>query len=305
MISLEVRCKGGFLVRNEREEGVHGKYSRPGAPARRFTRIMLVHEACLGRRAAAALLAPLLVAAPPSVARADVKEEIRKAASVIPGYGPSDLLFPNAFRGRWKVTRSVVDVQYPLGKDKVPADEVDLVEKQLAAGNDGIVYEARFVETDDPGAFGDSVIPDRAFNAEQRESALKALPLDELEARWSSSNPNVVTMRNKRTGTVTETKVTKRSTETPEGGGAFGTSEYARVADAGSEGVLGGVPRILATRERARYRYSVTERGQRPTRIEALEIADLFDPTQTGFADLAGATPVLKVKARLTLDRVR
>ena len=113
---------------------------------------MLVHEACLGRRAAAALLAPLLVAAPPSIARADVKEEIRKAASVIPGYGPSDLLFPNAFRGRWKVTRSVVDVQYPLGKDKVPADEVALVEKQLAAGNDGIVYEARFVETDDPGA---------------------------------------------------------------------------------------------------------------------------------------------------------
>ena len=110
---------------------------------------MLVHEACLGRRAAAALLAPLLVA-PPSIARADVKEEIRKAASVIPGYG-HQICCSRMLCGRLEGHPSVVDVQYPLGKDKVPADEVALVEKQLAAGNDGIVYEARFVETDDPG----------------------------------------------------------------------------------------------------------------------------------------------------------
>jgi hypothetical protein len=195
----------------------------------------------------------------------------------------------------------LVDVSYPLGKDKAPAAEAALAERQLATGSGGMSYEARFVETDDPGAFGDRVIPDRAFNAEQRESALRTMALDDLEARWSASNPNVVTMRYKRTGAVIETKVTKRSTEAPEGGGAFGTSEYARVADAGSEGVLGGVPRILATRERVRYRYPVD--GGRPARIEALEITDLFDPTQTGFADLAGASPVLKVKARLMLER--
>ena len=253
----------------------------------------------VGRRAAAALLAPLLaLPLQPHATHADVKEEIRKAASVVPGYGPSDLLFPNAFQGRWKVTRSVVDVQYPLGKDKAPREEVELAERQLEAN--GVSFDARYVETDDPGAFGDRVIPDRAFNAEQRASALLGLPLDDLEARWSSSNPNVVTMRNKRIGSLVETKVTKRSVEGEDG--AFGTSEYARVADAGSEGVLGGVPRILATRERVRYRYPV---GARPTRIEGLEITDLFDPTQTGFADLAGASPVLKVKARLTLERVR
>lgn len=256
----------------------------------------------LGRRAAAALLAPLLtLPLKPNAAHADVKEEIRKAASVVPGYGPSDLLFPNAFQGRWKVTRSVVDVQYPLGKDKAPREEVALAERQLEAGAAGVSFDARYVETDDPGAFGDKVIPDRAFNAERRASALQGLPLDDLEARWSSSNPNVVTMRNRRKMSVVETKVTKRSVEGENG--AFGTSEYARVADAGSEGVLGGVPRILATRERVRYRYPVD--GGRPTRIEGLEITDLFDPTQTGFADLAGASPVLKVKARLTLERIR
>ena len=241
-----------------------------------------------------ALLSPLL-ALPAQPAWADAVEEIRKAASVVPGYGPSDLLFPPAFRGRWLVTRTVVDVAYPLGKDKAPADEALIADRQLAGP---LQYEVRFVETSDEAAYGANVIPDRAFNTEQRQAALSAVAIDELEAKWSASNPNVVTLRNRRSNEVTETKVTKRSIETP-GEGAFGTSEYARVADAGSGGVLGGVPRIRATRERVRYRFE----GERPSLIQALSIENLFDPTQTGFADLAGAEPVMTVKARLTLER--
>ncbi len=38
--------------------------------------------------------------------------------------------------------------------------------------------------------------------------------------------------------------------------------------------------------------------------IKALEIEHLFDPTSTGFADLAGAKPVLTTKARITMDRI-
>ena len=174
--------------------------------------------------------------------------------------------------------------------------------ERWANGVSPIQYDVRFVPTSD-AAYGERVIPDRAFNAEQRDSALSGVPLDELEARWSATNPNVVTMRNRRTGSVTETKVTKRSTEAPGDGqaGAFGTSEYARIADAGSSGVMGGVPRILASRERVRYRWDPAE--ARPSRIEALSIENLFDPTATGFADLAGATPVLTVKARIALVR--
>lgn len=243
--------------------------------------------------AASALLAPLLTVAP-NAARADVKEEIRKAASVVPGYGPADLLFPMAFKGRWRVTRQVVDVTFPLGKEKCSAPEAASAERQASQP---AVFDVRFVETSDADS-GNFVLPDRAFNAEQREAALSGVPIDELEARWSTSNPNVVTMRNRLSGSVTETKVTKRSTETP-GENAFGTSEYARVADAGSSGVLGGVPRILATRERSRYRWE----SATPNRIEALEIASLYDPTQTGFADISGATPVLTIKSRLILER--
>ena len=249
----------------------------------------------LVRGAASALIAPLLTSltsVPP--AHADVKEEIRKAASVVPGYGPADLLFPPAFRGRWRLTREVVSVDFPLGRDKAPSAEASAAERQALGP---ATYDQRFVETTE----GDGVIPDRAFNAEQREAALLNIPLDDLEARWSSSNPNIVTMRNRRTNSQMETKVTKRSLETP-GEGAFGTSEYARVADAGSEGVLGGVPRILATRERVRYRWNTAAAS--PIRVEGLEIFSVYDPTQTGFADLAGATPVLTVKARLVLEKV-
>ena len=229
----------------------------------------------LSRAAVLQAIVPVcVITKAPKSAHADAVEEIRKAASVVPGYGPSDLLFPPVFRGRWKVTRTVVDVAYPLGKDKAPAAEVAAAESQATKA---ATFDQRFVETDDPGAFGARCIPDRAFNAEQREAALSGKPIDDFDARWSASNPNVVTMLNRRTRTLVETKVTKRSVEAP-GDGAFGTSEYARVADAGSEGVLGGVPRILATRERSRYRWD----GDSPNRIEALEIASVYDPTQTG-----------------------
>lgn len=38
--------------------------------------------------------------------------------------------------------------------------------------------------------------------------------------------------------------------------------------------------------------------------IEALERVSWFDPTQTGFADLKGASPSLVVKSRIRLERV-
>ena len=42
------------------------------------------------------------------------------------------------------MTRTVVDVAYPLGKDKAPADEALIADRQLAGP---LQYEVRFVET--------------------------------------------------------------------------------------------------------------------------------------------------------------
>mgnify|MGYP005681296593 CR=1 FL=1 len=49
-------------------------------------------------------------------------------------------------------------------------------------------------------------------------------------------------------------QVTKRSFEAP-ADGSFGTSEYARLAEAGTAGVLNAVPVIRAARTQVRYRW--------------------------------------------------
>ena len=219
-------------------------------------------------------------------------EEIRKAASVLPGYGPPDIAYPASFRGRWKVTRQVVDVQTPLGEPAAPAAALAQARSSLAQPPS--VFEQRFVQ--DPGG----VIADRSFNTERRTAAISGVPLSDLEARWDPSNPNVLTLARISTSSLVETKVTKRSFESPFDG-AFGTSEYARIADAGSAGVLSAVPTILASRVQAKYKWDPSPDVRR---IDALEITQTFDPTATGFADLSGATPVLTTKARLAFERI-
>ena len=194
-----------------------------------------------------------------------------------------------AFRGRWKVTRTIVDVATPLGLDKAPAAELRIAERQQRAAAP-VTFDARFVATSDTASYGERVIPDRAFNAEQREAALTGEPIDDFDARWSASNPNVVTMRRRSTGEVTETKVTKRSTEAP-APNAFGTSEYARVADAGSSGVLGGVPRTSPAGARPVPGASRTAAcwSRAATAIETLAV-NVFDRPQTA-SPTSGACP--------------
>ena len=256
---------------------------------------------------------------PPQPASAAVKfssgmEEVRKAASLIPGYGPPDIAYAAAFRGRWRVRSRVVDVKTPLGEEAAPAEQLQALRRLLAA-EAPLDYEARFLEAEGNGGivlaneksdgialaakpYAGTVIADRAFNAERRAAAQPgAASLGEYEARWQPSNPNVLTMTCR--GKVIETKVTKRSFDSPFDG-ALGTSEYARIADAGSMGVISSVPVIMASRVQTKYKW---EPGDKVTTIEALELTQIFDPTATGFADLAGAAPVLTFKQRLEFTR--
>ena len=92
---------------------------------------------------------------PPQPASAAVKfssgmEEVRKAASLIPGYGPPDIAYAAAFRGRWRVRSRVVDVKTPLGEDTAPADQLQAVRRLLAA-EAPLEYEARFLEAEGNG----------------------------------------------------------------------------------------------------------------------------------------------------------
>ena len=205
-------------------------------------------------------------------------ESVRKAASNIPGLGPPDVLFPAAaFKGRWKVQRTVA----------ARTGAVSL----LASSPDAESYETRFLDYGD----GEHVVIDRAFEAESRARAGAYGPgFGSAKARWEPSNPNVCTLESA-TGALLELKVTKRSFESP-GPGGFGSSEYSRVAVA--QGGVAAVPQILARRLQTRYRFD-----DNASVIEALEIQNVYDPQATGFADLNGAQPVATVKSRLTLSR--
>ena len=77
-------------------------------------------------------------------------EEVRKAASLIPGYGPPDLAYPAAFRGRWRVRSRVTDVKTPLGEENAPADQLQAA-RQLLAAEAPLEYEARFLEAEGNG----------------------------------------------------------------------------------------------------------------------------------------------------------
>ena len=311
-----------------------------------------------------ASLASLLAALPPQRSRATGLEEVRKAASLLPGYGPPDIAFPPPFRGRWRVTRQVVDVQTPLGETAAPREALRQARDSLVAPP--VTFEQRFVQDSER-----AVIADRSFNAERRTAAISGTALADLEARWEPSNPNVLTLARVSTSSLVETKVTKRSFEAPLAhrrqtpspsqpqsceqapfDGAFGTSEYARIADAGSSGVLSSVPptrtsvlspsrtvsglwqprvvgaddprcaragtwadhpemvrdgrrspEMARVRCQAKYKWEPAGEPGAVARIEGLEITSTFDPTQTGFADLSGATPVLVTKARLRFER--
>ena len=152
------------------------------------------------------LLPSLALLAPPDASFAAVKlssgaEEIRKAASLIPGYGPPDISYPPVFLGRWRVESRVADVKTPLGEEAAPSGQLRTA-LQLMSAENPLHYDARFVETeggpsgvvvarDNPDSLGLSarsygggmVIADRAFNAERRAAAR----FDAFAKRWCAS----------------------------------------------------------------------------------------------------------------------
>ena len=60
---------------------------------------------------------------------------------------------------------------------------------------------------------------------------------------------------------------------------------------------------MARVRCQAKYKWEPAGEPGAVARSEGLEITSTFDPTQTGFADLSGATPVLVTKARLRFER--
>ena len=251
-------------------------------------------------------------------------EELRKVKALRPGFGPQDLDFPSVFRGRWTVQSQVVAVKTPLGDAAAPAGQLQAARELLAAEGPQ-AFEARWLDPGGGGglllnnnkedgvalttrAYSGTVISDRGFNAERRAAGLPgAAELTSCAAEWDVDRPNALTLSCREA--VVESKVVTRSSERPYDG-AFGTSEvYALVRGTESSAAL----RLNGARVQTKYKWDATpapgdaaggeahEAGGQPGRIEALELVQLFPPTEEGRD--ASSTPLLTVKSRLVFER--
>jgi len=240
----------------------------------------------------------------PSCAAAplDAGEAIRRGAANIPGYGSSDVFYPESFGGSWKVTR---DVQFP----SAASASSDAPPPTLR-----LTYPMRFIRSIED----DAVVADRGYNQAELEAALArrgsgaspestaSSPPAVLSYDWAPNNPNVVRVA-LADGTRKEIKVTKRATERTSD--TVSSSEFQRITQEDTRllaaGGPGAVPQISARRVVSKWK-RVDE-----STLEGIEIVYAVgaggDPLSTSLPGQqqpgGGGAPTILSKSRLYLVR--
>mmetsp|Transcript_31083 Transcript_31083/g.34392 ORF Transcript_31083/g.34392 Transcript_31083/m.34392 type:complete len:283 (+) Transcript_31083:93-941(+) len=218
----------------------------------------------------------------------EVAEVIRKGASKIPGYGPSDVYYPESWKGKWRVTREIIDDQYNDDKKKIV--QYDRI----------VRYDMRFIPSIEAGA----TVMDRGYSQANLERVLLVATSsndDEGDdnsvqsCQWTETNPNDlrVVFNN---GARKEIKVTKRSSEPNMEEETVSSSEFQRIT---TESTVGGIPVITARRILSKWKGS-SEKGI----IEGIEIT--YDMGSGGDLPSIGGTssgPKVISKSRIHLER--
>ena len=201
-----------------------------------------------------------------------IGEAVRRSATQIPGYGPTDVFFPGRLLGTWNMTK---EIDFLNGKEALQ-----------------VSYRYRFIASVED----DAVVADRGFNQAQLESAVirsvtaasDQNPISSYD--WQYTNPNDLRLLFSSGGTK-EIKVTKRATELD--GALISSSEFQRVTQQGAR----GIPEVSARRVVTKWRI-LDE-----SRIEGLEV--VF--SMPGGDPLAGVSkstsPSVLSKSRMVLIR--
>ncbi|KAG7352009.1 hypothetical protein IV203_008057 [Nitzschia inconspicua] len=210
-----------------------------------------------------------------SAASLDAGEAIRRSAANIPGFGQTDVFYPESFGGTWKVTRNV--------------------EFNGSATTLSLQYSMRFIQSIENGA----VVADRGYNQAQLERAIfaavkgsdQAASTDAVRSyEWVPSNPNDLRIVFS-DGTKKEIKVTKRATERTSD--TVSASEFQRVTQ---EDEQMGIPVISARRVISKWK------TVNASALEAIEI--VYD--MGGGDPIAGASSqssTMLSKSKLLLVR--
>jgi hypothetical protein len=228
----------------------------------------------------------------------DIGHAIRKSASILPGYGPSDVYYPVQFQGLWNMKREII-------RD---GDKPNLI----------FNYKVRFLTSDDGDTNNQAAaVADRGYNQAHLEAAIRGAKGDDNSKTedisgavrsydWNVNNPNELQVAMV-DGSSKYIKVTKRATEATDM--TVFSSEFQRVS---LQNTPTGVPVITARRVQTKWKVTAaTNDNNADSSIEGLEIVydvggggdPLSATTTTALA--SQAEPKVISKSRLTLERER
>lgn len=262
----------------------------PTTTATTTRRDVLTTAAIIGTTLAVSMVSlpqPATAAAP-----LDAGEAVRRGAANLPGYGSSDVFYPESFAGSWKMTR---DVEFPSSSSSQTPAVVRLT------------YPVRFIRSIED----DAVVADRGYNQAELEAALVARRTGSssgstssavLSYEWIANNPNVLKV-SLSDGSKKEIKVTKRATERTED--TVSSSEFQRVTQEDTkqqqQGGPGGIPVISARRVVSKWK-KVDD-----STLEGIEIVYAVggggDPLSSGLSTVNAGAPTILSKSRLYLVR--
>jgi hypothetical protein len=207
-----------------------------------------------------------------AAAPVDAGEAIRRSAANIPGYGQTDVFFPELLAGSWKMTREVERG----GREPLR-----------------LTYPFRLIRSIEDNA----VVADRGVNQAELEKALIRVVTGKEEAfsvrsyEWAQTNPNDLRLVLS-DGSRKEIKVTKRATERTDT--TVSSSEFQRVTQEDER----GIPNVSARRVMTKWKM-INE-----STLEGLEIVYSMaggDPMAAGSGP--SSTPSVLSKSRLFLVR--
>jgi len=213
----------------------------------------------------------------PAVGTANVIESIRQGASNIPGYGPSDIMYPPSLLGRWNVTRRTT---------------YDTTTTMAVVSN----YDVRFLPCQADTTF---VVQDRGYNIMRFLNSSTNHPVRSYE--WIQSNPNDVRLVFV-DGSNMEIKVTKRASERPDNESVT-SSEFQRITTEDAASLRG--PSIQARRVLTKWKIvsdNVVEALELEYDMSGVTLNDPFITAAAGATKQAG--PQLISKSRLHLERM-
>eukprot|EP01035_Chromulina_nebulosa_P019474 gene19474-25356_t len=207
----------------------------------------------------------------------EVRENIARISSKIPGFGPPDVTYPFYYEGQWNTKQSFNDIVIPGNN------------KRVISFNWPISYIK----------YENNIVLDRASTTTSEYSSLLN-PVFPISSTWDPINPNVLTV-NSFDGSIEEKRVTKRSVETfsPEESGitsdrpyplALGYSEFSRIALTTAQGIQSAVPQVFAVRLLARLKglkvhHSINEFSVGEEVILTLADSEILQKDENGYDD--------------------